>query len=117
MAIVEILAAVSALGFLAASGFALKSYSVNRNATNVWLLTSIGFLLISARYAFTTALYFYSSLGYLEEVARDTELVGFSLIFSAVAVYWKEKRMCSYCDRKKADSKTYTEAKKFADGI
>lgn len=117
MTLLETLAAISFVGFLAAAVFSLKRYFATREATNAWLLFAIGFALLAVRHFFVLYVYLDGSLGYLDELARDFELVGIAIIFSSLAVYYKEKRVCDYCCKKKGDGKTLKHAKRFADGV
>src|SRR3989338_1525460 len=114
MTLIEILAAVGLAGFLTAAGLALKSYFATKEATNVWLLFAIGFTLLAAGQAVIIAFYFDSMLGFYKEFARDLQLAGVAIIFCALAVYYKEKRVCGYYCKKKGDGKTLKHAKKFA---
>ena len=117
MTLEEIFVAVSVLGFLIAAGFALKRYFATKEATNAWLLFSIGFALLAVKNSMVLIFYANGGLGFFEEVARDIELVGVVLIFAAMAVYYKEKRVCDYCCKKKGDGKTLRHAKRFSDGV
>jgi len=117
MALEETFVVISAVGFLIAAGFSLKSYFITREATNAWMLLSLGFVMLAVKGFLTLLFYSNSGLGYFGDFARSIELVGVVLIFAAMAVYYKEKRVCEYCYRKKGDGKTLKDAKRFADGV
>jgi len=117
MAIVEIFAGISVIGFLVAAGFAFKSYFATKEATNVWLLFAIGFALLAAKNFFVFTIILNNQLGYLDEFLRDLELVGVALIFASMAVYYKEKRICLCFRNKKCDAKTMKSINRFSDGV
>ena len=117
MALVEIFVIISLIGFLAAGVFAMKSYFITRNATNVWMLFAIGFASLAFSRIYFLPIRPDSSLGFLKELWRALELVGVTIIFSSMAVYYKEKRVCQLHYKKKTDTETMRDIKQFGDGV
>ncbi|MBI2664942.1 hypothetical protein HYX10_06410 [Candidatus Woesearchaeota archaeon] len=84
MAIEEVLATVSILGFLTAAAFSFKSFLDTKKATNAWLLLTLGFTFITAKEIVTLIAHLRS--GYYAPLGTAVELAGIALIFSFMAV-------------------------------
>ncbi len=119
MAFLETLELISFMGFLLAAVMAIKSYHATKSATNVWLLFSLGFALFASG---NLAAFLGSSkegLAILAALVKDSVfLAGTAVLFSAMAVYYKEKRVCKRVCKKTADgAELDRQIRTFADGL
>ena len=118
MTFAEILNIVSIVGFSIAAGYALKSFRLTKQATNVWLLFAIGFMMFSLKNALIFLFGVNGGVTYLDELARDIELVGVALVFAALAIYEKEKQIFkNYCYKKGTNANNMKDFKRFSDGV
>lgn len=119
MAFLETLDIISFIGFLLAAILAIKTYYATKSVTNVWLLFSLGFALFASGNLVVFLGSSKEELAILAVLVKDSVfLAGAAMLFSAMAVYHKEKRVCKRVYKKKADGKELDEQiRTFADSL
>ncbi len=110
-AVILILEIIAFIGFLTAAILAFLRYNKTRYATNLWLLFASSFLIFSIVAILRIIEEFpdFQIFGHLESMLL---LVGATLLFSAQAIYQKDKTFCKECyerNVKKFDGKTRKE--------
>lgn len=100
---------IAFIGFLLATILAFLRYNKTREVTNIWFLFTSSFLVftIAVIVRIIEEVPDFQIFGYLESILL---LIGATLLFSAQALYQKEKILCKDCydgNIKKRDGKRY----------